>query len=345
MAEEPTPISEPTEAQERRAFARDIHSYLGDFARSADQKAGLVLAASVALLGYTFGKFWEDMSVPRLLMLAIALILISSIILAVHAIWPRQHRKEAGLLGWEAISHVEFPMQFQRASLQTLTDDTLKHSTALAGILRRKYPSIRFAVLTLLLGASVVVAALTCQSRWYAGPKHRQIRVHFDPLGPEPHKDFDYDDWAHAFWAGCAPFALMLPEGEENSDYSVETRWAQGHWEAEVFRNDRAFIYKGENADSHRLLRSVCRAIRDDAPRWITLDPDVSPAELAKNMAAKERARTSDRYEVRDIRNGAVTTTALIDKRTGRVWVWTKLSNGQTEFLEEEVTPRPDHEE
>jgi len=168
----------------------------------------------------------------------------------------------------------------------------------------------------------------------------RQIRVHFGPLGPYPHTEFNYGDWAHAFWADCAPMALALDE--QNSDYSIEPHWEGGRWKAEVGRSDNAYIYAGEDPDSHRLLRAACRAIRSDSPGWISLKPQVPPSELGE--PTRDAARPSDRFELREVRNGSLATTAMIDKRSGRIWIWTKYSDGRSGFLEEDVTPQPEHD-
>jgi hypothetical protein len=66
------------------------------------------------------------------------------------------------------------------------------------------------------------------------------------------------------------------------------------------------------------------------------------------NREENDQSPDGNRYDLREVRNGALTTTALIDKKSGRVWLWTdyhdKLGNKSSGFLEEDETPKPDNQ-
>jgi len=54
-----------------------------------------------------------------------------------------------------------------------------------------------------------------------------------------------------------------------------------------------------------------------------------------------------NRYELRDVRNGSIVTSAIFDKQTGRVWTWLRTGEGKTYFAAETVysfqdSPIPD---
>jgi hypothetical protein len=52
-------------------------------------------------------------------------------------------------------------------------------------------------------------------------------------------------------------------------------------------------------------------------------------------------------FELHEVRNGPLITTALLDRRTGRVWIWTKFAGAkkiglpESAFVEEKVIPQP----
>ena len=57
--------------------------------------------------------------------------------------------------------------------------------------------------------------------------------------------------------------------------------------------------------------------------------------------------RPIDEFDLHEVRNGTVITTALLNRRTGRVWIWTKVTDAQktggpeSAFLEETIIPKP----
>jgi Family of unknown function (DUF5706) len=145
----------------RLGFAKEVHSYLGDFIRAADQKAGFLLVASTALLGWltthgaSEGAFFVRM---------VAIVLISlSAALAVWSVKPRQHQLTTGLVAWNGIVKTGSSGQYHDSILK-LNDcglqETAGHSYDLARILRTKYRVLSGAICTFILGGIMAVVLL-----------------------------------------------------------------------------------------------------------------------------------------------------------------------------------------
>ena len=69
-----------------------------------------------------------------------------------------------------------------------------------------------------------------------------------------------------------------------------------------------------------------------------------------KEPAAEARqkiVKPEHEFELHQVRNGPLMTTALLDRKTGRVWIWTKITDAkkvggpESAFVEEEVIPQP----
>jgi hypothetical protein len=123
----------------------------------------------------------------------------------------------------------------------------------------------------------------------------------------------------------------------DDADYQLTMFWSSNHWSAQLFRSDDAYLLEEDSADFNHVLRDSCKTLRYDSLEWL--------APLKTGTAKKEEL--SDRYELREIRNGPLSTSAMIDKKTGRVWVWTEVTNngkktGRTAFLSEDVIPEPE---
>lgn len=117
-------------------------------------------------------------------------------------------------------------------------------------------------------------------------------------------------------------------------------------------RRDSALVYRGESPDYKHILREACKSIRRDVAQWGFSDRlRKVPAEASsQKVTAAETA--SNRYDPREVRNGSIATTAIFDKQTGQVWVWTELTEkngkktGRSAFVAEDVlstsiSPKP----
>ncbi len=118
---------------------------------------------------------------------------------------------------------------------------------------------------------------------------------------------------------------------EEDADYSLTTVWDKDHWRA-MLEGDGQFLVREYSPDFKKIERDACRTIQKNE-RW--------PARAAHAQAPKKSV-PADRYELHDLRNGNVATSALIDRQTGKVWVWSTSGKGVTHFISEDVIPSPD---
>jgi hypothetical protein len=132
------------------------------------------------------------------------------------------------------------------------------------------------------------------------------------------------------------PEAVVIWD-RDAADYQLNMYWSEGHWASQLLRNDSADMLEEDSPDFNRIVRDSCKAVLYDSLEW--------RAPLGADTAA--RGESPDRYDLRELHNGALSTSAMIDKKTGKVWIWTSLTEngkktGKTAFLSEEVVPEPE---
>jgi hypothetical protein len=141
---------------------------------------------------------------------------------------------------------------------------------------------------------------------------------------------------------------MALVTDDKQSDYDIVLVWDEGSWSAYTQRTDSAELPHETNADYEAVLRRVCDAIARDARLWTADRVFRSQSDVHLNREENDQSPDGNRYDLREVRNGALTTTGLINKKSGRVWLWTdyhdKLGNKSSGFLEEEETPKPDNQ-
>ena len=111
----------------------------------------------------------------------------------------------------------------------------------------------------------------------------------------------------------------------------------RNRWESFLFQDtaeQEYVIWTGSGADYNALLKGACSRLSDDEGySWPGLG----------GSTASETAR----YDLHDLRNGNIATSAILDRKTGRVWIWTKCSDckgleqGSSRFSEEKLVPNP----
>jgi hypothetical protein len=117
--------------------------------------------------------------------------------------------------------------------------------------------------------------------------------------------------------------------------------WKENHWEGQLFRRDDVFFFDESSRDFNELVRGACKAIREDT-RWPV------PTNRADSQHQANMTESADRFQLNELHNGPVSTSAVLDKKTGRIWVWTNVTDqggkktGKTLFLSEDVTPEPE---
>jgi hypothetical protein len=152
-------------------------------------------------------------------------------------------------------------------------------------------------------------------------------------------------DPAAAVTTACTQMAFVTDR--KQSDYDIVLVWDEGSWSAYTQRTDSAELPSETNADYEAVLRRVCGAIARDAKLWAADRVFRSESDLQFNREDNNRPSDGERYELRDLRIGTDMRTGMIDRRSGRVWIWTQYRDQKgnytgSSFLEEEETPKPD---
>ncbi len=152
-------------------FAQYGHTYLGEFVRAADQKAGFLLVAATALLGALTTRTLTDW---RFCVQVVAITLAAaSASLAVFSVMPRQHRFDRGLIAWRGIRKSPDSKHYAD-SISKLSDGGLQeiadHSHFLAGTLITKYCLLWCAIWPFILSGVATLILLTASAGQQKSP-------------------------------------------------------------------------------------------------------------------------------------------------------------------------------
>lgn len=151
-------------------FVWRTHSYINDYVRLGDGKAGALFAVFGALTGVIMVTFWADseeaLSWWRALVFALALALNSVVlILSIDVVRPRTNRSLSGLVFWEHIG--DRSLEEYRETLRTLDQEGLfdaitAHVLEISAIANAKYARLKqaFWVSYPAFGASIAALAL-----------------------------------------------------------------------------------------------------------------------------------------------------------------------------------------
>lgn len=189
---------------------------------------------------------------------------------------------------------------------------------------------------------SIVIGALAASLLFFVSKRPRQTTIF---VGEQSGfgKDavtFAHWDWFESFVSACPNAAFMTDE--DGADYKLMAAWTDNRWDAATARSDGAMVYMTHGTDYAKILRDACAQVRADANRWARPETQVHTIPQAAITGASKQTEGKDRYELRDIRNGNTISSAIFDKETGRVWVWTTLAgkSGQktgSAFISEDV--------
>lgn len=165
----PTP---PTGAAEKMTFLWNVHSYINEYIRLSDAKAGIVLTYCSALLGVFFSADLQRAFVARqpsqwgwcgAVCLAAFILLLAAALLAVSSVWPRLSRgNRPSLIFWDGILLHQGPPAFSKAfedlSWSGLAQELAHHVYTLSSICSRKYKWVRLSMLAGSIGSLLIAA-------------------------------------------------------------------------------------------------------------------------------------------------------------------------------------------
>jgi len=143
------------------------HSYVSDYIRFADAKAGAVIAWSTTVGGALIAKgFYDGSACPwhSIWRLAGLALLIAGALSAIAAIGPRLRTSQTrGFIFWESVLGHGGKAGFTTAAKSITEGEALKHVAEhlfdLAAICRRKYWWVNLGILLALAGSAVSGAA------------------------------------------------------------------------------------------------------------------------------------------------------------------------------------------
>lgn len=150
-------------------YAEEIHQYVREYIRNADQKAAFFFAASSALFAFlkNNGALTQWLQSPKNWGLVSLLAFISTLGLVMCAgfsllvVFPRRSGSKKGTFSFDSISNhksgQEFSEEFLKSSLTDLLVAKSSHSYDLARICRRKYNLLGLVFWTLSIGSGATV--------------------------------------------------------------------------------------------------------------------------------------------------------------------------------------------
>lgn len=139
-------------------YAEEIHQYIREYIRIADQKAAFYFAASVSLLAYLNqqGYLTNWLSSPKnwniidVLGFISSLAILTSIVACLLVVIPRLNGSRRGIIFFNAIveyqSQQEYLSDVLSITPSKLCEEKLKHVYELAKICHRKYNALRWGI-------------------------------------------------------------------------------------------------------------------------------------------------------------------------------------------------------
>jgi hypothetical protein len=143
------------------------------------------------------------------------------------------------------------------------------------------------------------------------------------------------DKWMSNVLAACPGVLLGVNKETETDHYLAQLLWRDNRWSAVLWRDaggEQYVISAQTGSNYNALLNDMCSQARN---------------EIRYEDSGSLTSRTTElRYDMHDLRNGNVATSEILDRKTGRVWIWTTMTDSKgvktkTEFIEEDLVPNP----
>lgn len=149
------------------------------------------------------------------------------------------------------------------------------------------------------------------------------------------------------FALGNCPRPALV--GEDDADYGIYAVWGKNNWTVSVIRKNQSTVYEKSDGNYKRLIRQACDAADQDFPVWLDTEHKRRQALSTGDQDVGKEKNVGLRYELHEMRNGSLTSTALVDRQTGKVWVWTEMTDAKgrkagDRLIQVEVSPPPDKE-
>ncbi len=159
------------DAEAKAKFAEEVHQYIREYIRLADQKATFFFAASTALLAFLYkngvSSHWLKPVMTWNILDTVAFLGMAALavcaVMSVFVVIPRTPGSRRGYIFWDAIAEYDTARQYadelDRLTGPTLTQLKAEHCFDLARVCRKKYRVLRIALwfAAIGLGGSVIV--------------------------------------------------------------------------------------------------------------------------------------------------------------------------------------------
>ena len=124
----------------------------------------------------------------------------------------------------------------------------------------------------------------------------------------------------------CPKVEVAFKEQTDGTNYySLVMKNVESGWYGMLFRNGDYVFWTGQDSDYNRLLRSACGGLNEEQA--------FVESSASRPFNTTAQSMDTGRYELHDIRNGKVATSAMVDRQTGRVWIWTTVTSKSGESL------------
>jgi hypothetical protein len=142
--------------------------------------------------------------------------------------------------------------------------------------------------------------------------------------------------WMSNVLSKCPGVMLGFDKNVSVDYYTAQVLWRDNHWTAILWRDigkDEYALWLKTGSDYNSLLSEACIHLQAETKSDAPSESPAAPVDQS-------------RFEIHDVRNGNLATSAILDKKTGRVWLWTSVTNERgvktkSEFEEEKLDPSP----
>ena len=168
-------VSKETEL--RLKYADEMHQYIREYIRLADQKAAFFFAVSAGVIAYLNSKGFMvawlvplcDWSGVEFLSFASVVLFCASAVSSFLTVKPRLAGSAKGVVFFNAVSSYETQQEYAKVvallSPASLCEEKLKHVYEIAKVCRRKYQSLFYAIWFGGIGLASTVALVICAGK------------------------------------------------------------------------------------------------------------------------------------------------------------------------------------
>ncbi len=136
-------------------FSKGVNDYLNHFVTVSDAKAVAILGGDIVLLG-KLSEISRCSPIVFVFIIITGVIILSSVIFSVLAIYPRLPQKKKGLIFWENIkqydSSKDYSLEVLKLKPEDIENEYAKQNWLVSKVLSLKNKNVRLALITFCTG-------------------------------------------------------------------------------------------------------------------------------------------------------------------------------------------------